>query len=132
MAVAAHQIVWRRIFFRKCGSFMSFEIKEEAQINLLKECIIRAISPLRIYLFGSFAKGTTTADSDYDFYVVVENAEENTLKLARRAYHAMRGKKNRPVDIIVVRKCKFEERKNWKMSLEREVKETGLLLYEKL
>lgn len=104
-------------------------LQEAEQIMLLKNCIIGAISPLKVYLFGSFADGTNKADSDFDFYVIVADGEQNLLELTQKAYRAMRGKKNRPVDIVIVRQSKFEERKSWKLSLEREVDDKGVLLY---
>ena len=104
-------------------------LQEAEQIMLLKNCIIGAISPLKVYLFGSFADGTNKAESDFDFYVIVADDEQNLLELAQKAYRAMRGKKDRPVDIVVVRQSKFEERKNWKLSLEREIDDKGVLLY---
>ncbi len=105
------------------------KINEMEQINILKECIINSISPLKVYLFGSFANDSNTDNSDVDFYVIVDDQVANTLALTQKAYRAIRGKKNRPVDIIVVRNSKFEERKNWKLSLEREVNDKGVLLY---
>ena len=108
---------------------MLVNLQEVEQISLLKDCIIGAISPLRVYLFGSFADGTNDAESDFDFYVIVNDDEKNLLELTQKAYRAMRGKKNRPVDIVIVRKSKFEERKEWSLSLEREVDDKGVLLY---
>ncbi len=105
------------------------KIQEAEQISLLKDCIISAVAPLKVYLFGSFAEGTNKEESDYDFYVIVSDDEENLLELTKKAYRAMRGKKDRPVDIVIVRKSKFEERKSWKLSLEREVDNKGVLLY---
>lgn len=106
-----------------------FNLHEAEQINLLKDCIVGAIAPIKIYLFGSFANGTNKEESDFDFYVVVDDNEQNLLALTQKAYRSMRGKKNRPVDIVVVRQSRFEERKNWKLSLEREVDDKGVLLY---
>ena len=37
------------------------------EVELLKNKIAEQISPLKIYLFGSFAEGKQTEDSDYDF-----------------------------------------------------------------
>lgn len=108
---------------------MLVNLQEVEQISLLKDCIIGAISPLKVYLFGSFADGTNNAESDFDFYVIVNDDEKNLLELTQKAYRAMRGKKSRPVDIVVVRKSKFEERKGWSLSLEREVDDKGVLLY---
>lgn len=90
----------------------------------------------RLYYWSDFsiegvliAYGTNKADSDFDFYVIVADDEQNFLELTQKAYRAMRGKKDRSVDIVVVRQSKFEERKNWELSLEREVDDKGVLLY---
>ena len=108
---------------------MNKDEQAKKQITLLKDCIIDAISPLKVYLFGSFANGTYKDESDYDFYVIVDDKEKNLIELTKKAYKAMRGKKDRPVDIIVVRLSKFEERKTWQLSLESEVNKKGVLLY---
>ena len=42
------------------------------EIMMLKDCIVSQLSPLQVYLFGSYAYGEPDSDSDYDFYVVVE------------------------------------------------------------
>ena len=99
------------------------------EIEDLKQQFIEQLMPRKIYLFGSFAKGNYAEDSDFDFYVIVADDEQNLLELTQKAYRAMRGKKCRPVDIVVVRQSKFEERKNWELSLEREVDDKGVLLY---
>lgn len=105
------------------------KIQEAKQITLLKDCIISAVAPLKVYLFGSFAEGAAKEESDYDFYVIVSDNEKNLLELTKKAYRAIRGKKYRPVDIVIVRKSTFEERKSWKLSLEHEVNNKGILLY---
>ena len=103
--------------------------KEEKQIAILKNCIVNAISPIKIYLFGSFANGTAKEESDYDFYVIVNDEEQNILDLTQKAYRAMRGKKNRPVDIVVARESNFKKRKDCVLSLEKEIHNKGVLLY---
>lgn len=105
------------------------KIQEAEQIALLTNCIITAVAPLKVYLFGSFAYGTNKDESDYDFYVIISDDEKNLLELTKKAYRAIRGKKYRPVDIVIVRKSTFEERKSWKLSLEHEVSNKGILLY---
>ncbi|MBR0368185.1 MAG: HEPN domain-containing protein [Clostridia bacterium] len=39
------------------------------EIQALKDRFIEQLSPLKVYLFGSYAYGTPGADSDYDFYI---------------------------------------------------------------
>jgi predicted nucleotidyltransferase len=45
----------------------------QAELDKLKELIVRAIPVEQIYLFGSFAYGTPHKDSDLDLYVVIKD-----------------------------------------------------------
>ena len=38
------------------------------ELNELKESFINSLTPLKIYLFGSFAERKQSEDSDFDFY----------------------------------------------------------------
>lgn len=98
------------------------------EINELRDCFVQQLSPLRVYLFGSFADGTFTEDSDFDFYIVVDDRETDLIELVRQAYKSVRSVKKRPVDILVGTNSKFEERKN-QLSVENEVYQKGVLLY---
>lgn len=99
-----------------------------AEINELKDCFVQQLSPLKVYLFGSFADGTYDEDSDFDFYIVVDDSNTDLLELMSRAYKSVRSVKKRPVDILVGTQSKFEERKN-RPTLEGEVFQKGVLLY---
>ena len=39
----------------------------------LVRCFVEKVKPLKVILFGSFANNSYTEDSDYDFYLVVED-----------------------------------------------------------
>lgn len=104
-------------------------ISDQTEINELTDCMAKQISPLRIYLFGSFAEGKQKEDSDYDFYIVVNDSERDITGLTTEAYKAIRKVKKRPVDIVVGTASRFEERKD-KPTLEYEVDKKGILLYE--
>ena len=99
------------------------------EIEELKEQFIRQLTPSKIYLFGSFANGTYTEDSDFDFYIIVNDAMRNLKDLTTQAYRSIRKIKKRPVDIIVGTESTFENRKNIP-SVENEVLKKGVLLYE--
>ena len=45
----------------------------EREINQIKERFISELSPIKIYLFGSFSNGTANDDSDFDFYIIVND-----------------------------------------------------------
>ncbi len=67
--------------------------------------------PLKIYLFGSQAKGTAKEDSDYDFLIVIENSEKTLPERMIEANHVLKGRKY-PVDIFVYTKQEFNESKD--------------------
>ena len=100
-----------------------------AELEVLKDCFVKQLSPLKVYLFGSCAEGTDKSDSDFDFYIVVSDEHADTLELACRAYKAVRSIKKRPVDILVGTQSKFERRKHLP-TVENEVYRKGILLYE--
>ncbi len=100
-----------------------------SEIDELKNSFVADLTPRQIYLFGSFAEGKQNADSDFDFYIVVDNSEKDMLELTAKAYKAIRHKQKRSVDIIVNTEETFENRKLRHLSLEKEVAQKGVLLY---
>lgn len=99
------------------------------EINELKNSFVKDLLPKKVYLFGSFAEGRANDDSDYDFYIVVNDSEKDMIHLTAKAYKAIRDKQYRPVDIIVNTEKTFDERKARKSSLENEVVRKGVMLY---
>ena len=100
------------------------------EIEELKDSFVNELHPWRVYLFGSFAEGRETEESDCDFYIVVDDLETDMVALTTRAYRAIRDKQFRPVDIIVNTEKTFNERKVKAYSLESDVTGKGVLLYE--
>ena len=99
------------------------------EIEELKKALVAQLDPLRLYLFGSFAEGQESQDSDLDLYVVVEDDAQDLAALTTAAYRAVRKIKKHPVDIVVGRAAQFEARKHIP-SVESEVYRKGVLLYE--
>ncbi len=98
------------------------------EIEELKDKFVAQLTPVSIYLFGSYAAGNYTEDSDFDFYIVVNDSMSDMAALTTEAYRAIRQVKKRPVDIIVGTKSRFENRRVIP-SVENEVYEKGVLLY---
>ena len=78
------------------------------EIDLIKERFIDELSPLKIYLFGSFANGTENEDSDYDFYIVVKDGTQNIADMTAEAYKSIRSVRSRAVDIVIGTEMLFE------------------------
>ena len=98
------------------------------EINALRDCFVNELDPLRVYLFGSYAYGIPTEDSDFDFYIVVDDNQTDTLDLMARAYTACSEIKQHPVDILVGTQSRFEARRQ-RPTIENEVYNKGVLLY---
>jgi len=80
------------------------------------------------WLFGSYARGEATEDSDVDILFVVNN-EASHLNLIRLARKLMRGWQV-PKDILVYRHDEFHDWQKVVGSLCYRVKEEGVQLYE--
>ena len=103
--------------------------REEA-IQEITRKLIEFYSPVRIYLFGSAARGDFNEDSDLDFLVVVPDdiAED---KLRPGADLRDMPATGFPKDIVPWKETDFEERARWvKASLPATVIREGRLLYD--
>ena len=100
-------------------------------IQDMTDSMVKQIHPLRIYLFGSFADGTYTKDSDFDFYIVVKDGTD-LWDVTAQARKAVRNIKTRPVDVVAGTSSRFNQYGKSQDSLyvEGEVSRKGLLLYD--
>ena len=98
------------------------------EIREMTRRFVEALQPKKIILFGSYAKDTYREDSDYDFYIVVEDSKTDWYDQTLQAYKAIRPVRTRPVDILVGTNSAFERRRQHP-SIEREVYQKGVLLY---
>jgi len=80
------------------------------------------------WLFGSYARGEASEDSDVDILFVVDN-ESSHLNIIRLARVLMRGW-HVPKDILVYRLDEFQDWQKVVGSLCYRVKEEGVQLYE--
>lgn len=99
------------------------------EIEEMKNYFVEQIFPVQIYLFGSYVNGTYTDKSDLDFYIIVQDSVSDLPAETMKAYKAVRQIKQRPVDIVVGTKSRFEARKEIP-SIENEVYRNGILLYD--
>ena len=92
--------------------------------------LVEAYRPERIYLFGSHARGTAGADSDYDLLVVVPDDASPARRRSARAYEALWGLPTSG-DILVWTHTAFAERLHLRASLPSTVEREGRLLYSR-
>ena len=101
-----------------------------AEINEIVKIILSAVPATEIYLFGSYANGTVTEDSDYDFYVVIpDDSDMREREATWTIRHSLAGKQKRGIDLLIGTQSKFNRRKDYFYSIENEVIETGVKLH---
>lgn len=87
-----------------------------------------ALSPLAIYLYGSYVYGSPRPNSDIDLLVVVEQGPLSAFERDAIAYRAL-GDIPFPIDVQVYTKAEFDERSALTVSFERTVKLKGKLVH---
>src|SRR5688572_9764124 len=102
---------------------------ETETVKTIVNKLVEAYSPIVIYIFGSYAWGKPSEDSDLDLLVVVNESEE---KPHRRAVKGLIYLKDLGIskDLIVSTKKEFEKYSSDKTSLFHLIKEKGKKVYE--
>lgn len=102
---------------------ISKEIIEE-----VKKRLVKTYNPLAIYLFGSYAWGTPTEDSDLDLLIIVDKSDEKSYKRPIAGYDALFGM-GIAKDLLVYTKEEFDRRSHEITTLEYKIKKEGELIY---
>ena len=90
--------------------------------------LVAVFQPVRIYLFGSKARGDAGPDSDYDLLVIVPDDAPEERRHSRYAYDLMWGI-GAAVDIVVWGDTSFRKRARVVTSLPATVLREGRLVY---
>jgi len=109
---------------------MQAQLTKQEVIEEMTRRLVDYYRPVRIYLFGSEARGDSGPDSDLDFMVVVpDDTPEKTMR-SGDIYRILSGL-GVPKDVIPWRQTDFESRAACvKASLPATVIREGKLLYE--
>ena len=100
------------------------------EIREMTRRFVEALHPVKVILFGSYAKDTYRDDSDYDFYIIMpDDTKMNMIEAGAAAYHSLRDMHDRKaVDILTNTQRKFNYRKN-QPTMERIAEREGVVLY---
>ncbi|MDR1972073.1 MAG: nucleotidyltransferase domain-containing protein [Treponema sp.] len=100
------------------------------EIQNIAQSILGSVDAEAIYLFGSYAYGTPTKDSDYDFYVLIkDDSPIKPIDVMEKIYCNFNSY-GKSVDILANYKTRFKERSAF-ATLERKIVREGVLLYER-
>ncbi|MDR0390133.1 MAG: nucleotidyltransferase domain-containing protein [Spirochaetaceae bacterium] len=102
----------------------------KSNLEVITKAIIENVPVEEIYLFGSYAYGTPTEDSDIDLYLVFKDdmqmREFEALATARKS---MFGIQNKSIDLLGQKKQKFLYRSTGFATIEKDVFKKGIKLY---
>lgn len=102
---------------------MPYNVKIELE-SLLKEInqVVRASS---IYLFGSYAYGEPTEDSDLDICIVTDDKSKRKVEIMKLIRKAIAKVQNMPVDLLIYYSDEFKSN----CTLESQILHQGVKLY---
>jgi len=109
---------------------MPGQFSKQQTIEEVTRRLVEFYSPIRIYLFGSEARGDSGPDSDLDFLVVVPDDAPKEHLRGGSAYSLMRDVRE-AIDVIPWRRTDFDGRAAYvRASLPATVTREGKLLYD--
>jgi predicted nucleotidyltransferase len=103
-------------------------VVNRAQIRKFSRAVAQKFHPEKIVLFGSYAYGTPTEDSDVDLLVIMPRTRQRGERMSLRIRHAV--PRTFPLDLLVRTPGEVAKRVRWGDSFLREVLEKGKVLYE--
>jgi len=110
------------------GGFMILDIKQEI-INLTNK-IIEVTSPQKIYLFGSFAYGKPSNDSDIDLCIIIRDNQARKRDLIKSIRKSISKVATVPVDILIYNEEEFSKRAKLCSTIEYKIANEGISIYE--
>ena len=101
----------------------------EEQIQAIVQRIVAGYQPDRIILFGSYAYGTPTKDSDLDLLIIKQNAEAKRSDRAIAIWSLLWGAKLPAMDILIRTPAEIAKRAELYYTVEAQALLKGKLLY---
>lgn len=98
------------------------------ELENIKQTIINTVETDSIYLFGSYANGIPSEDSDFDLYVVIPDDGIRPIEAMQIIGGALYQQQTKPIDLLVSRVSDFNQRKMLP-TIERTVARDGVMLY---
>jgi len=99
------------------------------RIDIIKESILKNVQAKYIYLFGSYAYGNPTENSDIDIYLVTPDNIVNMTEVYTKIMVDLSLKKIFFVDLLLNRESVFNTRKTENI-LEETIFQKGKIIYE--
>ena len=110
---------------------------DQKEISLIVDRLVDVYHPLQIYLFGSYAWGTPSDESDFDICVIVESSDEKRWSRAEKGHIALldiiyQRRRGRGIDLIVYTATEFDRAASHPSTMASPIKKKGVLLYDRV
>jgi predicted nucleotidyltransferase len=102
----------------------------DANANTVIQTIIDGYEPLKIIVFGSYARNEYRSDSDLDLLIVKDTSESYYKRPA--TIRGLFEKQPCPLDILVFTPEEFEDQKTEINNIVNIAVKTGVVVYEKV
>ncbi len=110
--------------------YIEVEKVDDELLEKIAQRIRKVVNPVKIILFGSYAYGNPSKDSDLDILVVVDSLESTRRELRLKIRKALR-EFLVPKDIIVVTKEDIDDWRDVPQAFITSVVRKGRVLYER-
>jgi predicted nucleotidyltransferase len=105
-----------------------FVMVKRSQIRAFSKAVAQRFRPRKIVLFGSYAYGNPTEDSDVDLLVIMPRTYDRGERMSVRIRQAI--PRDFPLDLLVRTPADLARRLGWKDPFICELLEKGKVLYE--
>lgn len=106
---------------------MLLNIEKDQNLNEIVSKLRSHFNPIKIYLFGSRAKGTAKPDSDYDLFLVVKDSDKSKIERMKEARKILWGR-TVSVDVFIYTVDEFNDWKEEFSSIPHTVATEGVEL----
>jgi uncharacterized protein len=106
----------------------SLRERAEPVISEATRRLVAEFAPEQIWLFGSYAWGEPTEDSDLDLLVIVSQSSDDSIRRAQNAHRAL-SKLALPKDVVVKTRDEVERVKDLAPTLTHKILSEGRLVY---
>jgi uncharacterized protein len=103
--------------------------EQEAQLQKLLQTLVEKVRPEKVVLFGSYANGTATPESDIDLLVILESdlRRDHRQEAISQALRPRRV----PIDILAYTPAEVQRCMQLPTSFVRHILTTGKVLYDR-
>ena len=104
--------------------------QQDQTLNQIKDIIVKTVSPNKVILFGSRARGEAKSDSDYDILVIKDNLQNERVLTRKINYELLSENIDIEIDVIATSTEKWNKNSEDISYIYKNINTEGIVLYE--